>query len=100
VDTLEGIWKKRHILAQPEPDPERTARFGRELGLDAVIAGYMRLSAQYGDQYSLEGVEVFIVDVPTGKVISTGKFPPMSTVDDALGKMLTHCLENYRTLFR
>jgi hypothetical protein len=99
-ETLEGIYKKRHILAQPEPDPEKTARLGRELGLDAVIAGYMGMTARYSDQYALQGVEVFIVDVATGKVISTGKYPPMSSVEDALSSMATECLRQYRALFR
>jgi hypothetical protein len=98
--SLEGIWKKRNILASPTLEPETAARLGRELDLDAVLTGSLGLSTRYADQYAIQGAEVHLMDLSSGKVLSTGSYPPLSTVEDALGAMVSNLLKDYRTLMR
>lgn len=61
------------------PDRETISRIGRELGIDTVITGSLRVSNPWSDKYNLGYIHIFMVDVGSGTILKESN--PESTND-------------------
>jgi TolB-like protein len=78
-----------------KPIVDRVTAIGKELGVDVVIMGRIRMDNPWSDLFIIKQCATMLVDVHSGRVLTYGKYPPNTEPVNAIYGLITAALKKF-----
>lgn len=78
-----------------KPIVEKVTAIGKELGVDVVLMGKMRMDNPWSDLFVIKTASAMLVDVHSGKVLVYSKYPPNTEPVNAIHGLVKAALKKF-----
>lgn len=93
-----GVDSKK-IWKGATPNAETISRLGKEIGVDTVLIGSLRVSNPWSDKYVLGYIRIYAIDVATQKIIKATNRTMDANARDVLQGIINRAVKQYSNTF-
>lgn len=87
--------RTRDLWNGNNPNSVNISKIGKDLGIDAVLTGSLRVTNPWSDKYTLGYIRIFMVDVATGKIFKASNSSTTGDARDYVNRIVQRVMQNY-----